>query len=587
MALDEYLFGKISAYLRKGKRVSGDLIARTVKLEDIKPRFIILASALSGEKIEIFPADREGGYKNNNFFLPSSFSLFPSQEDNYSFYLFRVFYLSVQRHLSLNWHECAEQPVILSQKKAEDTAPHVLYELFRLYPSLRELHRDLVNYIVSASGQNKVDYTWLYGKWMRNENTQTPDSKLNNISDSIKKASLPSPTTILKAMAVEDVTSISVDTKQQEDYVLTHNFEKVETADDFNGVWRDFDGDDELESHSDALSELSMKFTVRVDDPVHSVYEAEFVENATISESMEASSERACFLYSEWDYGKRVYKENFCKVYPVKQAQKDGGYYRSIISGNKTLLNRLRKNLANINNKQQQQRRQTQGEEFDIDSVTDMFADIVSRRTPTDKIYLSNRKKGKDLSVLLLLDISLSSDGYVDGNRVIDVEKQVSILFGEILNEYNIDFAIKGFYSKTRNFSTYLSIKDFDEQWEIAKYRIGAVEPQGYTRIGPALRHSGALLNARKSRNKWVLLISDGKPNDYDRYEGRYGINDVRQALRELNEFSINSYALAIEANAKYYLPQMFGQNHYQVLSKTTDLIHSMVALYNKMKHMD
>ena len=71
----------------------------------------------------------------------------------------------------------------------------------------------------------------------------------------------------------------------------------------------------------------------------------------------------------------------------------------------------------------------------------------------------------------------------------------------------------------------------------------------------------------RSTKNKWVILISDGKPNDYDKYEGKYGVNDVKQALRELNERNINSYALAIEAQAKYYLPQMFGQNHYQILT--------------------
>jgi len=57
-----------------------------------------------------------------------------------------------------------------------------------------------------------------------------------------------------------------------------------------------------------------------------------------------------------------------------------------------------------------------------------------------------------------------------------------------------------------------------------------------------------------------MILISDGKPNDYDKYEGKYGVNDVKQALRELNERNINTYALAIEASAKFYLPQMFGE---------------------------
>tara|TARA_A100000171_G_C2123939_1_gene142398 strand:- start:951 stop:1943 length:993 start_codon:yes stop_codon:yes gene_type:complete len=328
-----------------------------------------------------------------------------------------------------------------------------------------------------------------------------------------------------------------------------------------------------------------MKHTVRVDDPVHSVYQADFMENTNVSESVELDTKEFHIAYDEWNFSKRAYKPNFCKVYPKTQLGTDAAYYKNTLKQNASTLMGLRKMLTSVNNKYQQQRRQPQGDEFDLDAITDLFVDIHSKRTPSEKIYLSNRKKDKDLSILILLDISLSSDGYAAGNKVIDVEKQVSIIFGEILNEFNVDFSINSFYSKTRNYTTYLGLKDFDEEWNRAKNKIGAVEPAGYTRIGAALRHSGALLDKRNSKNKWVILISDGKPNDYDKYEGKYGVNDVKQALRELNQRDINSYALAIEAQAKYYLPQMFGQNHYQILTTPVELLQSLVKLYEKIKH--
>jgi nitric oxide reductase NorD protein len=184
-----------------------------------------------------------------------------------------------------------------------------------------------------------------------------------------------------------------------------------------------------------------------------------------------------------------------------------------------------------------------------------------------------------------LQDISLSSDSYAAGNRVIDVAKQTAILFGEILNEYTIDFSIHGFYSKTRNYTSYITVKSFEEKWDTAKYRTGTLQPSGYTRIGPALRHSGALLQNRDTKNKWVILLSDGKPNDYDRYEGKYGINDVKQALRELHQNNIHTYALAIEATAKYYLPQMFGHDQYQIVSSPVELLKSLVKLYERIRY--
>lgn len=586
MALDEYLFSKLVYYLKNNKKQSVEVINRTICLDDLKQRLTIISRAVTGKPIEIFPAEREGGYKNNNFFLPASISLFPSKDQNLSFYLFRVLYLSVQKKLNLNWQHVQEQTLETSRLKASETSVEVLDNLFEEYPLAKELHHSFKDFFIKNTHQKQTtDYTWLYGKWMCNEKEDINKDKLNNFSDKLKTSLEKQPTTLLKAKAVEAVINIDADKKQQEDYLFTHNFEKVETADEFSGSWRDFDGEDDLENHQNALDELNMKYTVRVDDAAHSIYQADFTENTNIAESAEQNTKGFHVAYDEWDCTRRRYKEAFCKVYPTNQQKTDTDYYKSTVSKNASTLNGLRKMLSNVNNKMQQQRRQTNGEEFDIDAITDLFVDIHSGHTPSENIYFSNRKKDKDLSVLLLLDISLSSDGYAAGNRVIDVEKQVSILFGEILNEFNVDFSIDCFYSKTRNYSSYLTIKHFDEDWSNARYKVGAVEPNGYTRIGAALRHSGAMLDKRKTKNKWVILISDGKPNDYDKYEGKYGINDVKQALRELKERQINSYALAIEAKAKYYLPQMFGQNHYQILTTPIELLQSLVKLYEKIKY--
>ena len=585
--IDEYLVGKFFKHLKKNKKVNLEVAARTVCLSDIQARLTIMARALTGNPIEIFPAEREGGYKNNNFFLPVSFSEFPTAEENLIFYHFRVLFLSIQQGLNLNWTSEEKEPSLaLSQQKALESSEKILEVLFKTYFIDEAFLTSAKNHFIQkADAKNEPDFSWLFGKWMKNEAVTDKDDLLQNFSDSAKKPNEMQPLTTLKAKAVEEVVMVELDKKQQEDYVMLHNFEKVETAEEFNGNWRDFDGSDELEDHQDALEELNMKYTVRVDDTSHSVYQADFIENTTISESAAVDDKGFHHTYDEWDGSKNCYKENFCKVYPKSQLKTDSDYYKNTIAKNASTLMGLRKMLTNVNNKMQQQKRQTQGDEFDIDALTDLYVDVHSRRTPSDKIYVSNRKKEKDLSILILLDISLSSDGYAAGNRVIDVEKEVSILFGEILNEFQIDFSIDSFYSKTRNYSTYLTIKDFDESWNVAKQKVGAVEPSGYTRIGAALRHAGVRLDKRSTKNKWMILISDGKPNDYDKYEGKYGINDVKQALRELNSKNINSYALAIEAEAKYYLPQMFGQNHYQILTTPVELLQSLVKLYEKIKH--
>jgi nitric oxide reductase NorD protein len=585
--IDEYIVGKFFKQLKKSKKTNPEITARTVTLSEIKPRLTILARAITGNPIEIFPAEREGGYKNNNFFLPISFSELPTLEENFMFYHFRILFLSIQQRLNYNWVPQDEEPtLVLSQQKALEASEKILTVLYSEFSIEAKFLADAKKHFIQKTDPKKEpDFSWLFGKWMKNEVEVNQADVLHHFSDKTKKPNEIQPLTTLKAKAVEEVVTLELDKKQQEDYVLLHNFEKVETAEEFNGSWRDFDGSDELEDHQEALEELNMKYTVRVDDTSHSVYQADFIENTTISESAEVDEKGFHYKYDEWDFSKNTYKNNFCKVYPKSQQKTDSDYYKKTIIKNASTLMGLRKMLTNVNNKMQQQKRQTQGDEFDIDAITDLYVDVHSGHTPSDKIYVSNRKKEKDLSILILLDISLSSDGYAAGNRVIDVEKEVSILFGEILNEFNIDFSIDSFYSKTRNYSTYLTVKDFNENWNIAKHKIGAIEPSGYTRIGAALRHAGVRLDQRSTKNKWVILISDGKPNDYDKYEGKYGINDVKQALRELNSRNINSYALAIEAEAKYYLPQMFGQNHYQILTTPVELLQSMVKLYEKIKH--
>ena len=125
----------------------------------------------------------------------------------------------------------------------------------------------------------------------------------------------------MQAKAVEEIASLTIDKKQQEDYVLMHSFEKIETAEAFNGNWRDFDGKDELESHQEALEGMDMRFTVRADNTVHSVYQADFVENTSVAESAEVDEKGFHLKYDEWDFKKQAYLPGFCKVYLKRSLQ--------------------------------------------------------------------------------------------------------------------------------------------------------------------------------------------------------------------------------------------------------------------------
>jgi nitric oxide reductase NorD protein len=582
MPLDEYLFGKAVRFFNRKKEEKDKLTV--VELDGQISRLTLLACAATGYKIEIYGAEEEGGYKDLNFFLPTKFNGCSTTDLNTKFYLFRVFYLATQFSLNHNWWNY-EGGLDEARNEAVKHSDEVLKNLFQQYPMANDVYQLLIRDFDKQEMDVATQQKWLFGKWMTNSEQVRDEGKLNNVNLDFFNKPLDDKATIMKARAVEEIKSIEVDKKAQEDYVLTHNFEKVETAEEFDGTWRDFDGDDELRDHQDALDELNLKLTVRVDDPVHSVYQADFMENTSVSESEESETDGVCFSYPEWDQKKRRYKPDFCKVYVRRHLAGDSGYVNDTLSQFRSELLSLRKILSSVNNKYKQVKRQATGLEIDVDAATDFFTALEAGITPSEKIYNSSRKKEKDISMLLLLDISLSSDSYVDGYRVLDVEKQMTILLGELLTEHQIDFAVSGFYSKTRNNTQYVSIKDFDEDWRSARAKIGGITPAGYTRIGAALRHAGQHIASRDAKSKWVVLLSDGKPNDFDKYEGSYGVNDIKQALKEYAPMHVNSYAMAIEATARYYLPKMFGQNNYNIVSSPYDLIKSMVVLYEKIKY--
>ena len=584
MELDQIIFKKLAGFYQKWKHKSREEeISRCIYLTDINSRLTIIARALSGENIEIMPAEQEGGWKKNVFYLPASFSLLPSLEQNLNFYLFRTVYLSIQMEENLNetaTHTSAGLEELRRLAKAASRL--VLHKMEREYPSVAEYHHSILPFFV----ENQLPDWWLYGKYMLMQDVFDREQIGEEWNDQthIQREKI-QPTTEIHAKPVEEVEIISVDKKSQEDYVMTHNFEKVETAEEFTGVWRGFDGDDSLEEEAGALNELNLRHLVRTDEAAHSIYQADFRDLRNIAESSAKEESEISLRYKEWDYAKKRYKPDYCRVYVKSRQKGDLAYAKSCLAENTRTLNALRRKFAQIHQKRQTVKRLPDGEHMDIDALIEWFSDMKAGKTPSEHIYKSSRKKESDLVVLFLLDLSLSTDSYANGNRILDVEKQAVMLFGQVLDEYEVHFAIGGFYSKTRNNCVYQVIKGFDDSWAKGQQKLGAIQAEGYTRIGPALRHAKAIIENHEARQKWVILLSDGKPNDYDKYEGKYGIADVKQALREMHEHHIQSYAIAIESTARYYLPQMFGQNHYTILSHPDMLIPSLTVLYRRINN--
>jgi nitric oxide reductase NorD protein len=112
---------------------------------------------------------------------------------------------------------------------------------------------------------------------------------------------------------------------------------------------------------------------------------------------------------------------------------------------------------------------------------------------------------------------------------------------------------------------------------------VGAVRPGYYTRMGAAIRHATVRLAARPERQRLLLLLTDGKPNDLDVYEGRYGLEDTRHALKEARSAGCTPFAVTIDRDAHDYLPMLFGQQGYALVHRPRDLPRRLAAVYSAL----
>lgn len=590
MGWEEFVFKKTFNTVREifSSEKDPHLKANIVKLSEIKPRLSILAKSLTGENIEILPAEKEGGFQDQIYFLPQSYSHGPDTFSNLQFYIFRILYISQQRKLGFCWKQGENRSKSESLNAAAETYPHVIFNLEKNYPdakwlfgSVERMEREFQGSILKNRNLTE-DLSLLHGIWM-------PSSPFKSENQIFSNELFPKKTendkieTELEGVPRERIETIQADLKSQEDYTLMHQFEKVETAEEFQGNWRDFDGSDTLSEQEEAIRELDLRHTVRSNEPTHSVFRTDFFSGLFAGEVENDRLEENPICYDEWDFKKRKYRKDHCKVFPKKFSDTGLGFTKKVFQENYSTLNSLRSRMNRFFNLKTSLKRQPYGEDLDLDAALQYFSDLSCGQTPTENVYLSDRKRLREVSILLLADMSLSTDSYVDNQRILDVEKVSLVLFGQICSEFGDRFRIDSFYSNTRNHCDYSNIKSFDEPWERSRERIGLMEAKGYTRIGPAIRHSLSLIRTEKSQKRWILLLTDGKPNDYDRYEGKYGIEDVKKAILECERSNVGVFALAIDKSAKQYLPAMLGKESYRILPNPKELPEALTDFFIKL----
>ncbi|MBV4552133.1 VWA domain-containing protein [Pseudomonas sp. SWRI102] len=246
---------------------------------------------------------------------------------------------------------------------------------------------------------------------------------------------------------------------------------------------------------------------------------------------------------------------------------------------------RLRRQFEHLRNDRQWLRQQTQGSELDLQAWLDFHVERQHGQCSERGLFLDQRQTRRDLACLLLADLSMSTDAHLnDEHRVIDVIRDSLLLFAETLSVLGDDFALYGFSSLRRQSVRMHELKAFNQRYDDqTRGRIQGLKPGYYTRMGAAIRQATQRMAGCKRRRKLLLLISDGKPNDLDLYEGRYGVEDTRQAVLEARRQGLTPFCITIDREAGDYLPYMFGANGYTLIRQPEQLPLRLPQLYRQL----
>ncbi|GCC11267.1 von Willebrand factor type A domain protein [archaeon] len=284
-------------------------------------------------------------------------------------------------------------------------------------------------------------------------------------------------------------------------------------------------------------------------------------------------------LYDEWDYEIASYRASWCALKEKTMRKGSDKFVEKTIEKNSSLVNMIKKQFEMLRPEYKRLFRQTYGEEIDLDAFIEAYADMKAGVTPSEKLYMRIDKKDRDIAVAFLVDLSGSTTGWV-----IETEKEALVLMCEALEILDDKYAIFGFTGKTRKKCDFYIIKRFKDDYnEEVKKRIAGMDAFDYTRMGPPIRHLTKILEDTPAKIKLLIVLSDGKPEDFDEYKGEHGIEDTKKALMEAKRKHIRPFCITIDNTARDYLQRMFGDIGYIIIDDVSKLPRKLPEIYRKL----
>ncbi len=289
-------------------------------------------------------------------------------------------------------------------------------------------------------------------------------------------------------------------------------------------------------------------------------------------------------LYPEWEQRRRAYLPDHCRVLasPGEAATTAPAFTTDPAARRR--IRAVERQFEALRPKRVILPRQLDGDELDLEATIASRVDLRATGEGSDQVYRCARTQERDLAVAILLDVSRSTESAVGERSVIDVEKEALAALAWGLEACGDDFAIHAFSSLKRDRVYVRDVKDFTERMgPVVEARLDALKPGFYTRLGAAVRHVSAGLQRHPRQRRLLLVITDGKPNDLDHYEGQHGIEDSRMAIHEARRRGQTVHGVVVESQTKAWFARIFGKGGYSVITEPAHLTQALPAIYRRL----
>jgi len=307
-------------------------------------------------------------------------------------------------------------------------------------------------------------------------------------------------------------------------------------------------------------------------------------EGCTINELEGKEPVSEPYHYQEWDYSVQLHRPNWATVLEKRQKKGDPQDIDKILTENKPVASRLRHIIDALQPEGVQRfRRQEDGDEIDLNAAIRAMIDMRMGQTPDTRINIRIVRKVRDLAVLVLLDLSESTNEKLGGSEkpVIELAREATSLLSWAIDRVGDPFALHGFASDGRHDVQYYRFKDFDDHYgDEVKAKLAGMQGGLSTRMGAALRHAASFLLKQPEQKKLILLVSDGEPADIDVRDPQYLRHDTKKAVEELATRGVHTFCLTLDPNADDYVSRIFGNKNYMVVDHVDRLPERLPLLY-------